>query len=213
MIDNKAPGLEKVRNMAEQIAKGLLAFHRQEMIHQDLRPENIMIDATGTLKIIDFGSTRVEGIIDINIYLDQDNLLGTALYSAPEYFIAKTASTQSDLFSLGVIVYQMLSGHFPYGVEVARTSTKAEQKKLKYTSLYLYNQDIPIWVDEALRKAVHIDPNERYKEFSEFFYDLRHPNREFLKKSRPPLIERHPVVIWQTISFVLVVIIFIMIFK
>lgn len=213
MIDNPSPSLESVRAMAEQIARGLMALHRQEMIHQDLRPENIMIDATGTLKIIDFGSTRVEGIADVNIRLEQENLLGTALYSAPEYFIAKAGSTQSDLFSLGVIVYQMLSGHFPYGVEVARTSTKTAQKKLKYTSLYLYNQDIPIWVDEALRKAVHVDPNERYEELSEFLYDLRHPNREFLKKSRPPLIERHPVVIWKSISFLLLVIILIMAFQ
>lgn len=213
MIDNLSPSLERVRAMTEQIARGLMALHRQEMIHQDLRPENIMIDGTGTLKIIDFGSTKVEGIVDVNIRLEQENLLGTALYSAPEYFIAKAGSTQSDLFSLGVIVYQMLSGHFPYGVEVARTSTKTAQKKLKYTSLYFYNQDIPIWVDEALRKAVHVDPNERYEELSEFLYDLRHPNREFLKKSRPPLIERHPVVIWKSISFILLVIIFIMIFK
>lgn len=213
MIDNPSPSLESVRAMAEQIARGLMALHRQEMIHQDLRPENIMIDGTGTLKIIDFGSTRVEGIVDVNIRLEQENLLGTALYSAPEYFIAKAGSTQSDLFSLGVIVYQMLSGHFPYGVEVARTSTKTAQKKLKYTSLYLYNQDIPIWVDEALRKAVHVDPNERYEELSEFLYDLRHPNREFLKKSRPPLMERHPVVIWKSISFVLLVITLIMAFQ
>lgn len=213
MIDNPSPSLERVRAMAEQIARGLMALHRQEMIHQDLRPENIMIDGTGTLKIIDFGSTKVEGIVDVNIRLEQENLLGTAIYSAPEYFIAKAGSTQSDLFSLGVIVYQMLSGHFPYGVEVARTSTKTAQKKLRYTSLYFYNQDIPIWVDEALRKAVHVDPNERYEELSEFLYDLRHPNREFLKKSRPPLIERHPVAIWKSISFILLVIIFIMIFK
>lgn len=213
MIDNLSPSLERVRAMTEQIARGLMALHRQEMIHQDLRPENIMIDGTGTLKIIDFGSTKVEGIVDVNIRLEQENLLGTAIYSAPEYFIAKAGSTQSDLFSLGVIVYQMLSGHFPYGVEVARTSTKTAQKKLKYTSLYFYNQDIPIWVDEALRKAVHVDPNERYEELSEFLYDLRHPNREFLKKSRPPLIERHPVAIWKSISFILLVIIFIMAFQ
>lgn len=213
MIDNPSPSLERVRAMTEQIARGLMALHRQEMIHQDLRPQNIMIDTTGTLKIIDFGSTRVEGIVDVNIRLEQENLLGTALYAAPEYFLAKTGSVSSDLYSLGVIVYQMLSGHFPYGVEVARASTKTAQKKLKYTSLYIYNQDIPIWVDEALRKAVHVDPNERYEELSEFLYDLRHPNKEFLAKKRPLLVERNSVVIWQGISFVLVVIILIMAFQ
>src|SRR6185369_3727705 len=62
MIDHPAPALETVRQIVEQIATGLQAFHRKEMLHQDLRPENIMIDGTGTVKIIDFGSTKVRGI-------------------------------------------------------------------------------------------------------------------------------------------------------
>ena len=64
MIDNPKPDLETVRGIVEQIAKGLSAFHRMEMLHQDLRPDNIMIDKTGTVKIIDFGSTRVAGIVE-----------------------------------------------------------------------------------------------------------------------------------------------------
>ncbi|MDD2652233.1 MAG: bifunctional protein-serine/threonine kinase/phosphatase [Sulfurimonas sp.] len=205
IIDNPHPSLETVRQMAEQIAKGLLALHRQEMLHQDLRPQNIMIDASGTLKIIDFGATRVEGIMDINIRLEQENLLGTALYSAPEYFLGKDGTTRSDLFSLGVIVYEMLCGHFPYGVEVARVKNEAAQKRLRYTPLYRYNQEIPVWVDEAVKKAVAIKANERYEELSEFLYDLRHPNEEFLKKKKPPLVEKNSVVFWQGVSFVLAV--------
>ena len=213
MIDNPKPTLETVRNFAEQIARGLLAFHRQEMIHQDLRPENIIIDTTGTVKIIDFGSTRVEGIIDINTYLEQENLLGTALYSAPEYFLGKIGTPRSDLFSLGVIVYQMLSGQFPYGVQVARCKTKAAQKKLKYTSLDSEEDNIPIWIDETLKKALQPDPYDRYEELSEFIYDLRHPNREFVNRTRPPLIERHPVILWKGISFVLFIIVLILLSK
>ena len=64
MIDNPRPDLETVRGIVEQIAKGLRAFHRMEMLHQDLRPDNIMIDKTGTVKIIDFGSTRVAGVVE-----------------------------------------------------------------------------------------------------------------------------------------------------
>lgn len=207
MIDNPKPTTETVRKIAEQIARGLLAFHRQEMIHQDLRPENIIIDNSGTVKIIDFGSTRVEGIVDVNTYLDQENLLGTALYSAPEYFLGKIGTSRSDLFSLGVIVYQMLSGEFPYGVQVARCTTKAAQKKLKYASLESEDSKIPVWIDEALKKALQPDPYERYGELSEFLYDLRHPNSAFVNRTRPPLIERHPVVIWKGISFILFVII------
>lgn len=205
MIDNPSPQIEKVREIAEQITRGLLSLHRQEMIHQDLRAQNIMIDTTGTLKIIDLGSTRIEGIMDVNIRLEQEHLLGTALYSAPEYFLNKEGSTKSDLFSLGVIVYEMLSSNFPYGVEVARAKTESAQKRLKYTPLYHYNQDIPIWVDEALKKALSVDPDERYEELSEFLYDLRHPNEEFSKKKKPPLVEKNSVLFWQGVSFVLTI--------
>ncbi len=88
-----------------------------------------------TVKIIDFGSTRIKGIVETNAYIEQENLLGTALYSAPEYFIGEIGSSRSDLFSLAVIVYQMISGDLPYGVKVARATTKAAQKKLKYKHL------------------------------------------------------------------------------
>ncbi len=213
MIDNPKPTLETVRGIAEQIARGLLAFHRQEMIHQDLRPENIMIDSTGTVKIIDFGSTRVEGILDINTRLEQENLQGTALYSAPEYFLGKAGSVRSDLFSLAAIVYQMISGKLPYGVQVARSTTKAAQKKLKYKSLDPEEDSVPVWVDEALKKGLQPDPYERYEELSEFLYDLRHPNAAFVNRTRAPLIERHPVVLWKGISFVLAGIIVILLSK
>lgn len=213
MIDNPKPTLETVRDFAEQISRGLLAFHRQEMIHQDLRPENIIIDTSGTVKIIDFGSTRVEGIMDINTYMEQENLLGTALYSAPEYFLGKIGTPRSDLFSLGAIVYQMLSGQLPYGVHVARCKTKAAQKKLKYASLDFEEHNIPIWIDETLKKALQPDPYDRYEELSEFIYDLRHPNREFINRTRAPLIERHPVILWKGISSVLFVIILILLSK
>ncbi len=213
MIDNPNPSLESVRMIAEQIAKGLLALHRKEIIHQDLRPENIMIDASGSIKIIDFGSARVEGISDIASFIEQHTLQGTAQYSAPEYFLGEVGTTRSDLFSLGVIVYKMISSAFPYGVNVARTKTKAEQKKLKYLSLYTKETDIPRWIDETLRKALEVDPYERYAELSEFTYDLRHPNAKYLKKEQPPLLERNPLLLWKMISLSLAIVIAILLFN
>ena len=207
MIDNPEPDLETVRGIVEQIAKGLRAFHRLEMLHQDLRPNNIMIDRTGTVKIIDFGSTRVAGIVEMNEAIEGNNLLGTAQYTAPEYFLGENASTRSDLFSLGVIAYQMLAGKLPYGAQVAKTRTKAAQNKLSYDTVRDEMRDIPLWVDEALRKAVHPDPYKRYQEISEFLFDLRHPNKEFLNKSRAPLLERNPALFWKGVSFILAVII------
>jgi serine/threonine protein phosphatase PrpC/predicted Ser/Thr protein kinase len=207
MFDNPKPGLETVRGIVEQVAKGLRAFHRLEMLHQDLRPDNIMIDNTGTVRIIDFGSTSVAGIMEITSPIERYPILGTAQYTAPEYFLGESGSPRSDSFSLGVIAYQMLTGKLPYGTQVAKTRTIAHQRKLKYASVLHGNRSIPAWIDGAIRKAVHPDPNKRYEELSEFVFDLRHPNKAFLSKTRPPLLERNPVVFWKGLTLILAVII------
>ncbi|WP_093397632.1 bifunctional protein-serine/threonine kinase/phosphatase [Halopseudomonas xinjiangensis] len=202
MIDHPQPNLETVRGIVEQIAKGLRAFHRLEMLHQDLRPANVMVDHSGTVKIIDFGSARVAGIEDSSQPADTARL-GTAQYAAPEYFLGEGGSPRSDIYSLGVITYQMLSGQLPYGAQVARSQTRAAQNRLVYRSVLHDKRDIPAWVDDVLRRAVHPNPAKRYAELSEFVYDLRHPNQSLLHRSRPPLIERKPVAFWQAISAVL----------
>ena len=203
MTDNPRPHLEAVRGIVEQIAKGLRAFHRLEMLHQDLRPDNIMIDKTGTVKIIDFGSTRVASIMEVDVTGPQDNMLGTAQYSAPEYFLGESGTPSSDLFSLGVITYQMLSGRLPYGAEVAKSRTLAAQRRLQYASVLHEDRDIPAWIDGVLRKAVHPSSAKRYEDMSEFIHDLRHPNATFLLRTRQPLLARNPVAFWQGLSLVL----------
>jgi len=207
MIDNPKKDLETIRGIVEQIGKGLRDFHRLEMLHQDIRPENIMIDSTGTVKIIDFGSTQVAGILEIENSIDQFNILGTAQYTAPEYFMGERGSSRSDIFSLGVITYQMLTGKLPYGTQVAKIKSKADLQKLKYNSLQDSTRKIPAWIDEALKKALHPNPYKRYEEISEFLFDLRHPNKAFLNKTRLPLIERNPIVFWKSISLILAIII------
>lgn len=206
ITDNPAPELETVRDIMEQIARGLRALHRQEMLHQDLRPNNIMIDRTGTVKIIDFGSVKVAGLSEIVAPYGQLQLLGTAGFMAPEYLLGENGTTRSDMYSLGVITYQMLSGRLPYGTAVAMATTRAAQRKLVYTSVLDDNRAIPAWVDEAIRKAVHPDPCKRYDEISELLHDLRQPNQVFLNRTRPPLIERNPVLVWQAISLILLLI-------
>jgi len=208
MIDNPKPKLEKVRDIIEQIAKGLYAFHKLEMIHQDIRPENIMIDEGACVKIIDFGSTKVAGLDDITTFTEQFHIQGTAMYSAPEYFLGFEGTQKSDIFALGVIAYQMLSGSFPYGVNVSKSTTKTAQKKLNYVSIYNENKkNIPIWVDEAIKKACEIDPSKRYSELSEFIYDLFNPNQRFLKRTKPALIERNPLIFWQSTTLILFVLV------
>jgi len=207
MRDNPKPEMETVRGIVEQIARGLQAFHRMEMLHQDLRPENIMIDGTGTVKIIDFGSTRVAGLMEIAAPVERNNLLGTAQYTAPEYFLGEGGTTRSDIFSLGVIAYQMLTGRLPYGAQVAKTRTRAAQRKLRYDSVLDDQREVPAWVDGALRKAVHPNPYERYEELSEFVYDLRYPNAAFLGRKHPPLLERNPLLFWKILTLILIMII------
>jgi serine/threonine protein phosphatase PrpC len=207
MADNPKPRLEVVRGIVEQIAKGLRAFHRMEMVHQDIRPDNVMIDATGTVKIIDFGSTLVSGIVETESGSERFEILGAVQYAAPEYFLGESGSSRSDLFSLAVLTYQMLTGRLPYGAQIPKAQTRSKQSKLRYRSALDYNRKIPAWVDGAIRKAVHPDPGKRYEDLSEFIYDLRHPNEKYLASPATPLLERNPLLFWKLLSAILVLII------
>ncbi len=207
MTDNPQPDLETVRDIVEQLAKGLQAFHRREMVHQDLKPDNIIIDNTGMVRIIDFGATRVAGVVESCYAQEQPHLLGTALYSAPEYFLGEYGDWRADLYSLGVITYQLLSGRFPYGNQVARTRTFAAQKRLVYDSVLDQEREIPVWIDDTLKKALQPDPTRRYESLYEFIYDLRNPSQRFMNRTKPPLMERHPVRFWQCTSLGLALVI------
>lgn len=202
MTDNPDCDLETMRGIIEQIIKGLRAFHRKEMLHQDLRPENIMIDSAGTVKIIDFGSTRVAGVLEAGPVMQPMEILGTLQYTAPEYFLGEGGSRASDFFSLGVVAYQMLTGIQPYGAQVSKIRTRAQMRKLKYTSARRKNRQIPAWIDGALKKATHPDPEKRYRTLSEFADDLRRPNPRLLPKSTQPLAERDPVVFWRGLAVI-----------
>lgn len=202
LIDNPEPDLETVRGIVSQVARGLYALHRMEILHQDIRPDNIMIDSNGTVKIIDFGSARVAGIVEAT-NLEPNEIPGTALYMAPEYFMGEMGTTRSDLYSLGVLTYHMLSGRFPYGTQVAKSRTASAMRRLNYASVLDDDREIPAWIDETIKKAVHPNPDKRYQELSEFTFDLRHPNQDYLNKTRPPLLERNPVAFWQGVSALL----------
>ena len=183
-----------------------------EMLHQDIRPDNIMIDRTGTVRIIDFGSTRVAGVVEASPF-DRDDILGTAQYTAPEYFLGDSGTSRSDLFSLGVITYQMLTGRLPYGAQVARTRTRKQQRALTYASVRESNADVPPWMDDALMRAVHPDPEQRYQALSEYLHDLRHPKENYNRSSFKPLVERNPLVFWKVLSLVLAGVIGFLLFK
>lgn len=204
LLDHPKPSLEMVRNIIEQVAKGLRVFHRQEMLHQDIRPENIMIDASGTVKIIDFGSTQVAGLTETQGLTDQ--ALGTTMYMAPEYFLGEMGSVQSEQFSLAVLTYYMLSGRFPYGNKVAQSRTVKSQRALQYKTVLSEDREIPVWIDDTLQKALQPFAHKRYEDLTEFVYDLRHPNQTYINKVKPPFIERSPVAFWQGVSGILLLV-------
>ncbi len=199
--DNPQPSLSQVRSFSKQIERGLRAFHRLEMIHQDLKPENILIDKNETLKIIDFGSAKIAGIEEIYLPIEVNNILGTINYTAPEYHIGEPGSNRSDIYSLGVIVYEMLTGHLPYGKEISVKNIK----RARYISIKRYNPGIPIWVDKAIEKAVSINPENRFSILSEFTYALNKPDSSLINNDYVPLMKRNPVRTWQLISLALVI--------
>ena len=192
------PDLHRVRDLIGQIARGLMAFHRLEMIHQDLKPENILIDAEGTARIIDFGSTKIAGVEEITTPIQRLNLLGTRLYTAPEYLLGEPCSPRSDLFALAVITYELLTGHLPYGEGFDETTIR----RLTYTPARQWAPDLPLWVDWALEKALQRNPALRQAELSEFLHDLAEPNPDFVAARRPPILARDPVATWRGLFIV-----------
>lgn len=207
MNDHRQPDLATVRSIIRQVASGLQALHRREMIHRDLRPRNIVINAEGTAKIIDFGSVQVAGLDEVAPGADNSAFAGTMQFSAPELYLGHPATSASDIYSLGVIAYRMLTGELPYGPRVANATTRAAQKKLRYTPVIERNPSVPDWMDAAIARACAIDPANRYAELSEFTFDLSHPNPALAGPQARPLLSRNPVLVWQGISATLAVIV------
>lgn len=200
--DHPAPPLDQVRDIIGQIAAGLRAFHRKEMIHQDLKPENIVIDLDGTVKIIDFGATRIAGLEEVASPVGDTGPLGTIGYSAPEAVLGHRSTERSDIFALGVIAYEMLSGTLPYGEGF---SSPRQIKKLDYVPLTRHLPDIPPWVDGAIERSVHKDPARRYQALSEFTTDLSRPNPAYVTPNARPLIDRDPAAFWRGVSLILMI--------
>jgi len=185
--------------LMEQLVRGIRIFHRKDTLHQDLKPDNIVISAKGPV-IVDFGSCWVAGVEEIIAPFTRDNILGTADYSAPEYRYGGKVGPASDQFSLAVLLYEMLTGKLPYSANYTSATNLNSFQKLKYISAMQHNPLVPYWLDKAMEKALSIYPNARYEALSEWIQDLKRPNPQWLTQRQQPLMERHPDKVWKFLA-------------
>jgi len=211
IFDNPKPPLELVRNLTRDIIAALRVFQRQHMVHRDLKPENIMLTKDGHIKLIDFGTVYVSGLGEVTSPLREDFPVGSADYIAPEYLLGEAGTHSSDIFSLGVIVYEMLTNALPFNLpDMTRRVPKGLQA-WRYQPANDRRKNIPHWVDLALEKATAPNPRARYQALSEFLQDVCVPNADMLQlRESAPLIERNPAKFWRGLSLFLFVLVLIL---
>ena len=179
-----------------------------------------MIMPDGKVILIDFGAATADGFEEAFPTLEEEVPLGEVNYSAPEYINGHKATHQSDIFSIGIICYELLSGQkiankhreraLPYKRNTQQSLQGKRHQVWDYHSLLFEREELPVWVDEAIKKACQALPSLRYQHMSEFMADLNTPNTELLRhKQAQPLIEREPILFWKGLSIVLGVVVII----
>ena len=187
--------------MVSSIVRAVSAFHRNEAIHQEITPDNIIVDLHNKPTMMEFGSVKIAGITERQGGVSRNRLREQDQYIAPEYLLGKPVGHYSDLYSIGVLCYEMLTGHTPYGDEYASCRTAQQFSQLTYMPSYHYNPMVPLWMDGAIQQAVQINQQLRYQHLSEFVHDLKSPNPKFLsERDWIPLVERNPIGFWRAVS-------------
>jgi protein phosphatase len=200
ITNNPMPSPKRAINIVRQIADGLKAFHKNETIHQDLRPANILINDQDEIKIVDFGSTFVAGTAELFNPIEHEGVLGTATYSDPQYLLGKNSGVQGDLYALATIAYELFTGKLPYGDRIEECKTAFDYDHLRYQSASYHNAMIPIWFDRALEKGVQMDTEKRYPTLDSFLKDLTQPNPDFLLDVPESASKHNSVVFWGVLS-------------
>ncbi|MEH6580115.1 MAG: bifunctional protein-serine/threonine kinase/phosphatase [Amphritea sp.] len=204
MHDHPSPSLDEVRPIIRQAIKGLRAFQRQDMVHQDLKPENIMINRDGQVKILDFGTVLIAGVSELGSPLEKSVPQGSVNYIAPEYLMGERGSFRSDLFSLAVISYEMLTGKLPFKEQSVKRVKIGNYTQLDYLPAVQQRKDLPLWMEGCLKKALQPNPHHRYQALSEFIQDFTTPNLQLEASIRKqPLIEKNPLLVWQCLCGIL----------
>ncbi len=189
-----AIGLEEGRNIAIKLARGLGALHRAGIIHRDVKPDNVVLERAGALKLIDLGVVRIPGLEDF----PPEDIPGTAAYMAPEMLAGEPGNVATDIFALGVTLFRAFTGEFPYGNADATGPPRRERPK----ELGALRPDLPAWLEAALGRALARDPAARFRDMSELAGEIESgPAGVAVAVRRPPtLLERAPVRFWQGVA-------------
>ena len=168
MIKNPRIPIETIVHIAKQIAAGLSHAHQNGIIHRDIKPQNILMNENLTCKITDFGIARAYG----DTTLTQTNqMLGTVYYLSPEQARGNVATAQSDIYSLGILIFEMITGQIPFkGESAVAIALKHLQEELP--DIDKYRDNVPQSVKNIVLQATMKNPNERYISSKELFEDL-----------------------------------------
>ncbi len=192
-----ALGLEEGRAIAIKLARGAAALHRAGVIHRDIKPDNVILEPGGSLKLIDLGVVRLPGLEDS----PPENIPGAPAYMAPEMFSGEAGNEATDIYALGVTLYRAFAGEFPYG----NIDALSPPRRSRPTPLFALRPDLPAWLEAALARAFALDPAERFRDMIDFATEMENgPERAPLPARRPPTFyERNPTLFWQGVAALL----------
>ncbi len=181
-------------DLAERLLRAVGMLHRRQILHRDIKPENLLLGDDGELRLLDFGLAYCPGLSE-----DQPSTLpGTPSYIAPEAFRGDPPTAQQDLYAVGVTLYFLLTGHFPYGEIEAFQRPRFGAP----VSASRYRPDLPEWIAQSLERAVAADPGQRFETAEEWLLVLEQGERRSLSVRPRPLLEREPLKVWRTLGLV-----------
>ncbi len=161
--------IERVVDILRQAAAGLNAIHLDGIVHRDLKPENILLNSKGLVKIGDFGVARFGG--NNSSVTQAGAMVGTPKYFAPEYIETGESDQRGDIYALGVIAYELISGHSPFRAD-SQVSMMIERIQLPFASLRVAVAHCPPDLAKIVEKAMSVSVNKRYQSAEELYTDL-----------------------------------------